>query len=344
MIRSDIRALSAYHVQDSTGLVKLDAMENPFVLPEEFRLRWAAQLSAVEVNRYPDASASELRQKIAERDGVDVEQILLGNGSDEIIQMLILASDKGACVSPSPTFVMYDVVSRWLRRDTASVALSADFDLNADKLLEACQREKAAMVFLACPNNPTGTMWPLETVMKISESFHGFVIIDEAYFPFASRNHLDLVGKNVLVLRTFSKMGMAGLRLGYLLGDAATIAHLNKVRMPYNINSLTQKSALFFLENVALFEAQISCICDERQRVFKAMKAMQGIDVFPSEANFLLFRVDDANTLFSELLTKKILIKNLHGNHPLLHQCLRVTIGTTEENNLFLAVLKEILS
>lgn len=344
MIRSDIRALSAYHVQDSTGLVKLDAMENPFVLPEEFRLRWAAQLSAVEVNRYPDASARELRQKIAERDGVDVEQILLGNGSDEIIQMLILASDKGACVSPSPTFVMYDVVSRWLRRDTASVALSADFDLNADKLLEVCQREKAAMVFLACPNNPTGTMWPLETVRKISESFRGFVIIDEAYFPFASRHHLDLVGKNVLVLRTFSKMGMAGLRLGYLLGDAATIAHLNKVRMPYNINSLTQKSALFFLENVALFEAQISCVCDERQRVFKAMKAMQGIDVFPSEANFLLFRVDDANTLFSELLTKKILIKNLHGNHPLLHQCLRVTIGTAEENNLFLAALKEILS
>ncbi|OIQ01104.1 MAG: histidinol-phosphate transaminase [Zetaproteobacteria bacterium CG2_30_46_52] len=344
MIRSDIRSLSAYHVQDSDGLIKLDAMENPFELPEEFRIHWAAHLSQTHVNRYPDASMLALREKIAARDGVSPEQILLGNGSDEIIQMLLLAADKGACLTPAPTFVMYDTVSRWLRRDTASVSLTADFDLNPDRFLKACTREKAAIVFLACPNNPTGNMWSFEAVKKIAEYFRGMVVIDEAYFPFASHDHLSLVGKNVLVLRTFSKMGFAGLRLGYLVGDADVIAHLNKVRMPYNINSLTQSTASFFLDHSALFDAQVSIIKDERTKVAKKLKSMKGVEVFASEANFLLFRVDDANTVFEQLLEKGILIKNMHSYHPLLRQCLRVTIGKVEENEAFIMAMKEILA
>lgn len=344
MIRSDIRALSAYHVQDSDGLIKLDAMENPFELPEAFRLAWAEHLAQTHVNRYPDASMLALREKIAQRDGVSPEQILLGNGSDEIIQMLLIAADKGACVTPAPTFVMYDAVSRWLKRDTASVSLTADFDLNPDRFLEACTREKAAIVFLACPNNPTGNMWPFESVKKIAEYFCGIVVIDEAYFPFASHDHLSLVGKNVLVLRTFSKMGFAGLRLGYLVGDADVIAHLNKVRMPYNINSLTQASALFFLAHSDMFDGQVSIIKDERAKVAKQLAAIVGVEVFPSEANFLLFRVADANSVFAQLSAQGILIKNMHGYHPLLRQCLRVTIGKTEENEVFMKVMKEILA
>ncbi|MDQ6989122.1 MAG: histidinol-phosphate transaminase, partial [Mariprofundaceae bacterium] len=323
MIRADIRSMAAYPVPNSDGLIKLDAMENPFPLPDALRLEWAKQLSEVAINRYPDADMLALRSKIAQRDGVAAEQVLLGNGSDEIIQMLLMASDSGACVVPSPSFVMYDVVSHWLKRPVATVTLNADFSLNAEAFLQVCHREKAAIVFLACPNNPTGNMWDVATVEKIASQFSGLVVIDEAYFPFADRHHLALIGKNVLILRTFSKMGLAGLRLGYVLGDAKLIQHLNKVRMPYNINSLSQTSALFLLEHADVFEAQVTTILRERKRVFAVLKEMSGVEVFDSQTNFLLLRVADADKVFQDVLHAGVLIKNMGKHHDLLRHCLR---------------------
>jgi len=341
MIRNDIRAMAAYPVPHSDGLIKLDAMENPFALPDDVKQQWASTVADVAINRYPDADMLALRSKIAARDGVKPEQVLLGNGSDEIIQMLLMATESGACVTPSPSFVMYDLVSHWLKRPVASMTLNADFSLNADAFLQACHREKAAIVFLACPNNPTGNMWDLATVQKICDQFSGLVVIDEAYFPFAERHHLDLIGDHVLVLRTFSKMGFAGLRLGYLLGDATFIKHLNKVRMPYNINSLTQASALFLLEHTEVFEQQVASIKAERKRVFDALKGMCGVEVFDSQANFLLLRVGDADQVFQRVLEAGVLIKNMSKHHDLLRNCLRITIGTEEENNQLLTALKE---
>ena len=199
------------------------------------------------------------------------------------------------------------------------------------------------IAFFACPNNPTGNLWPKDVLEKIIREFRGLVVIDEAYAPFAERTHTDLIAPNVLVLRTFSKMGWAGLRLGYALGDAAMIEDLNKVRMPYNINSLTQMSAKFLLKHIKVFDKQARDICHERSRLLAALMGMENIEVFPSQANFLLMRVPDAAAVFEGLKQKGVLIKNMHVQGGVLEQCLRVTVGTYEENQTFLQALKDVL-
>jgi len=343
MIRSDIKALAAYHVPDSSGMIKLDAMENPFPMPNALREQWGKVLADVDINRYPDADMAELRGKIAAHAGVNAEQILLGNGSDEIIQMILLTVCAGACVVPAPTFVMYDLISHWLKRPVATVPLSNNFSLDANHFLQACAREKAEVAFLACPNNPTGNLWPEETVRKIAEGFNGLLVIDEAYGPFAERNHTHLLADNVMVLRTFSKLGWAGLRLGYLIGEADQIAHLNKVRMPYNINALTQVSASFLLDNFDVFEQQACEIKVERERVIASLAGMDAVEVFPSQTNFVLIRVADADAVFEQLKQRNILIKNMNSARGLLANCLRITIGTSTENDTVLNALGEIL-
>jgi len=343
MIRGDIKALAAYHVPDSSGLIKLDAMENPFTMPADLRKKWMSRLETVDINRYPDAEMYALRQKIAKHEGVEPEQVLLGNGSDEIIQMLLIANVPGTCVIPGPTFVMYNLVSQWLKRPVATVPLAEDFTLKDEHFLQVCAREKAEIAFLACPNNPTGNLWSQERVEKIARGFGGLLVIDEAYGPFSERTHNYLITSNVMVLKTFSKVGWAGLRLGYLLGDAEVIAQVNKVRMPYNINALTQASADFLIDHFDLFEKQAAVIRDERERMAEALAEIDGIQVFPSQANFLLVRVEDANAVFEALKQAGILIKNMHGADRLLVNCLRITIGTEDENNAVLAALREIL-
>jgi len=344
MIRKDIRALSAYHVPDASGMTKLDAMENPFVLPEALRDAWAEELKKVDVNRYPDADMLALREMIAQREGLNANQVLLGNGSDEIIQMLLMANEPGTCVTPAPTFVMYSMISQWLKRSVATVPLNKDFSLDANTFLQVCAREKAVIAFLACPNNPTGNLWSMECVQKIIREFRGLVVIDEAYAPFSDRTHTDLIEPNVMVLRTFSKSGWAGLRLGYLLGDAESIEHLNKVRMPYNINSLTQASARFLLQHASVFDEQARDICHERSRMTAFLMSMDGVEVFPSQANFILIRVAEATAVFEALKARMILVKDMSSQGGLLKDCLRMTIGTQSENNAVIAALREILA
>jgi len=343
MIRNDIKALAAYHVPDSTGLIKLDAMENPFPMPEALQADWAACLSAVPINRYPDAEMAALRGKIASHAGVDADQILLGNGSDEIIQMIIMAVNPGTCVVPTPTFVMYDLISRWFKRPVASAPLGKDFNLNAEQFLQVCAREKAELAFLACPNNPTGNLWSEESIIRIAEGFDGLLVIDEAYGPFSERTHTHLLASNVMILRTFSKLGWAGLRLGYLIGEAGTITQLNKVRMPYNINTLTQAAANFLLDHFDHFETQAATIRTERERMIAALQRIDAVETFPSQANFILIRVADANAIFEQLKTRGILIKNMHGAGSLLANCLRITIGSPIENDAVLAAMDDIL-
>jgi len=343
MIRSDIKTLSAYHVPDSTGLIKLDAMENPFLLPDHLQPQWQACLGAVPINRYPDADMAVLRGKIAAHAGVHADQILLGNGSDEIIQMILMGIDAGTCVVPSPTFVMYELISRWLKRPVATIPLSKDFNLNPEQFLQICAREKAEVAFLACPNNPTGNLWEEESIIRIAKGFNGLLVIDEAYGPFSERNHIHLLASNILILRTFSKLGWAGLRLGYLIGEADTIAQLNKIRMPYNINALTQAAASFLLDHFDIFEQQAATIKAERERMIDALQAFDAVHVFPSQANFVLIRVEQANIIFEQLKAHGILIKNMHKAGDLLANCLRITIGNADENNALLAALDDIL-
>ncbi len=344
MIRKDIKSLSAYHVSDSSGLIKLDAMENPFQLPESLKESWDECLSSVDINRYPDADMAELRAKVAHHAGVNADQILLGNGSDEIIQMIIMAIDPGTCVVPAPTFVMYDLISRWFRRPVATVPLAKDFSLNANQFLQVCGREKAEIAFLACPNNPTGNLWPEETITRIANGFDGLLVIDEAYGPFSERSYTHLIAPNVLILRTFSKLGWAGLRLGYVIGETENITQLNKVRMPYNINALTQAAASFLLDHFDLFEMQAAEIKAERERMSNALHTFNGVKTFPSQANFILIHVLDADALFDQLKTRGILIKNMHGAGGLLSNCLRITIGSADENDAVLAAMDEIIN
>jgi len=341
MIRKDIIALSAYQVADSRGMIKLDAMENPYPMPNALHEGWQQMLANANIHRYPDADMVELRQKIAQLDGLNADQVLLGNGSDELIQMILMAADSGACAIPTPTFVMYQMLSRWLKRPVITLELDDDFGLDAQNLLRTCGREKAAVIFLACPNNPTGNMWPLETVRAVAQGFKGLLVIDEAYRPFADRTHTELIAPNVIVLRTFSKMGWAGLRLGYALGDANTIAHINKVRLPYNINSLTQQSALLLLRHRDLFGSQCMRIVEERQRMMARLAALDGVEPSPSQANFILLRVADAERSFAHLKSCGILVKNLHQANTVLAQCLRITIGTPEENDALIRAMEK---
>lgn len=343
MIRNDIKQLSAYHIPDARGLIKLNAMENPYPLPDTLRDEWVRHLHNLNINRYPDTKMDALRHAIADGEGLRADQVLLGNGSDEIIQLALIAVDRGACVIPRPTFVMYEIISRWLKRPVASVPLEKDFSLNADAFLRVCAREKAGIAFLACPNNPTGNMWPRSTIQQISDNFRGLLMIDEAYHPFANDTYTDMIDPHVMILRTFSKLGMAGLRLGYALGHPDTIGELNKVRLPYNINTLGQASVNFFLKHFHVFDEQTKKICRERDRLVGILENMTHVDPYPSRTNFILLRVPNAGFIFEALKQNGILVKNLHAEGDLLENCLRVTIGIPEENDQFVATLKEVI-
>jgi histidinol-phosphate aminotransferase len=345
LIRPEILVLSAYHVADATGLVKLDAMENPYRLPEDLRGRLAQRLAEAPINRYPDPRSPELKARL--RGGFSIParyDLLLGNGSDEIIQVLVQAVARPGAVllAVEPSFVMYRLIAGYCGMHYVGVPLKADFSLDEAALLEAIERHEPALVFLAYPNNPTGNAFDRDLMERVIAATSGLVVVDEAYHAFAGG--LSFLGAldrfdNLLVMRTVSKLGLAGLRLGYLIGDGRWLAELDKLRLPYNVNCLTQIAAEFALDHIDVLTAQAADIVAERGRVLQALAELPGVEVFPSQANFLLFRVADAGRCFSGLKARGVLIKNLHGAHPLLENCLRVTIGTPKENTAFLAAL-----
>ncbi len=350
-VRPEIRALSAYHVPDSAGLIKLDAMENPWPWPAELREAWLARLRKVPLNRYPDPHARALVEGLRQAMGIPAGQaVLLGNGSDELIQILCLAvAGAGRCVlAPAPSFVMYEMIARLAGMDFVGVPLRPDFSLDLPALRAAIERHRPALVFLAYPNNPTGNAWPREEVIAVLEAAPGLVVVDEAYEPFADDSFLGDLGRwpNLLVMRTLSKFGLAGLRLGYLSGPPDWLAEFDKLRLPYNINVLTQMTAAFALEHKAVFDGQAARIRAERARLAQALAALPGVTVFPSAANFLLLRVPAgrADALHAGLRAAGILVKNLSPAGGLLADCLRVTVGTPQENEALLAALRPLLA
>jgi len=349
-VRPEIRALGAYPVPDATGLVKLDAMENPWFWPRELRGHLGERLAAEPLNRYPDPHADALREILRERMGVPAGSgLLLGNGSDEIIQMLalLLGGPGRTILSLEPGFVMYRMISLFAGSRYLGLDLTPErFDIDLEALLDAIERERPALVFLACPNNPTGNLFAPAAVEAVLRAAPGVVVVDEAYSPFTDRSLLPRLPEfpNLLLMRTFSKMGLAGLRLGWIAGAPEWIAELDKVRLPYNINRLTQTAAHLALEHLDLFAQQTRAIREQRGRLFQALSRRPGLRVWPSEANFLLFRAPDGPGLFTRLRDHGVLLKNLHGAHPLLRDCLRVTVGTPEENQTFMRALDLCLS
>lgn len=344
IIRDEIRAISAYHVPDSAGLVKLDAMENPYALPAEVRAEIAQLAAAAALNRYPDPGAARLKARLREALGIAPDiGLLLGNGSDEIIQMLVMAVAKpGAVVmGVEPSFVMFRMIAMLCGVRFASVPLGADFALDADRFVAAMAEHQPALVFIAYPNNPTGNLFDAVAITRIIEAAPGLVVVDEAYHAFAGRSFMPRLRDhpNLLVMRTLSKSGLAGLRLGLLAGRDAWLTHVDKVRLPYNINVLTQLVAEQVLRHEALLAQQAAAIRSERTRLFAELGRMPGVRPFPSDANFILFRTVTAERVFNDLKRQGVLIKNLHGSHPALADCLRVTVGTPAENDRFLGAL-----
>ncbi len=351
LVRPEILALTAYQVPDAAGLIKLDAMENPYGLPEGLRQEWLERLAVVDVNRYPDPRGTHLREALRAAMGVPADMaLLLGNGSDEIIQMLCLtlARPGGKVLSVDPGFVMFRMIARFAGMDYVGVPLRVDdFALDKEAVLAALARERPVLTFLAYPNNPTGNLFDAGTLAEIIAAAPGLVVVDEAYAPFTDASFMDRLGDwpNLLVMRTVSKMGLAGLRLGLLAGPHPWLDQIDKTRLPYNINVLTQVSAAFVLGHKARFDEQTRLIRQERQRLFEALSALAGVYPYPSQANFILARFvpGRADGIFQALKARGILIKNLHGAHPLLADCLRVTVGTPEENDAFLAALAAVI-
>ncbi len=343
LVRPEIFALSAYAVAPARGMVKLDAMENPYPLPPAMRRELAERLAAVELNRYPEPNAPRLRELLIRRMQVPAGMdLLLGNGSDDLIQIvaLALARPGAAMMYPSPTFVMYSMNATFSGMRAIPVALREDFSFDADAFIARMRAERPALVFLACPNNPTGVLYPRADVRRVIEAAPGVVVVDEAYHVFAGETLMDDLPRyaNLFVLRTVSKLGLAGIRLGYLAGRPEWLAQFDKVRQVYNVNVLTQAAALFVLERLDVLEAQAAEIRAERERLGSALRAMQGVTVFPSRANFFLVRVRDAVRTYEALKRQGVLVRNLH---PALANCLRITVGTPDENRILLNALKE---
>jgi histidinol-phosphate aminotransferase len=343
--------MHAYAIQPSEGMVKLDAMENPFGLPPDVQQQLGQRLGQLAINRYPAERVNALRAALAQH--ADMPQgfdIMLGNGSDELISLLALACDvAGASVlAPVPGFVMYAMSAQLQGMPFHGVPLTADFELDEAAMLAAIDRHKPSIVYLAYPNNPTANLWNDETIENIvlaQGQQGGLVVMDEAYQPFASRSYIDRIQRHshVLLMRTLSKFGLAGVRLGYMIGPKALIAEIDKVRPPYNISVLNCECALFALEHAPIFAQQAQTLREERARLQRDLAALPGVQPFPSEANMILLRVPDATKTFEALRARKVLVKNVSKMHPLLANCLRLTVGTPQENTQLLAALKESL-
>ena len=349
LIRQEILALHAYHVPPASGMIKLDAMENPYLLPQEIRDEIAQLVANAAINRYPDAGAVDLKAGIAKVSNLPVGMdILLGNGSDEIIQLLALATAKPGAVllSVEPSFVMYKMIAAFVGMKYVGVPLAEDFSLDLPATLAAIKREQPALVFLAYPNNPTGNAFDAEAIKQIIQITPGLVVIDEAYYAFASDSFIPHLASynNLLVMRTFSKLGMAGLRLGFLAGATAWLGQLEKLRLPYNVGVLPQLVAAKLLAHHDVLLAQAESIKLERVKLLAKLSAINGIRAYPSQANFILFRVAHATQVFEGLKQRGVLIKNLNGGYPALADCLRVTVGTAEENQKFIAALQDTIN
>jgi len=346
VIRPEILRLLPYHVPSSSGMIKLDAMENPYSLPETLREEIAQLVTTIPANRYPDSNSGSLKASLRETMEIPMGMdIMLGNGSDEIIQIVALSLAKPGAVlmSVEPAFVMFRMIATYARMEYIGIPLKANFSLDLDLMLTAITKYQPAVIFIAYPNNPTGNLFDAEAVTRIIESAPGVVVVDEAYHAFADASFMDKLSEypNLLLMRTLSKLGLAGLRLGLLTGRPEWLMQLEKVRLPYNVGVLTQEVVRKILQYPDILQQQADAIKAERVVMSKYLNVLDGVEAFPSDANFILFRVSKASQVFSELKKCNILIKNLDGSHPLLKNCLRVTIGTPDENKQFLRVLQE---
>lgn len=351
-VRPQVRARQPYPVADSSGLLKLDQMENPYDWPSPaLREAWAAAFAAVTVNRYPDAQARELKTALRDYLGMASDApILLGNGSDEIIQMLmvVLGGPDRVVLAPEPSFVMYRSLAEMNGLTYVGVDLDPDtLTLDRAAMLRAIEVHQPALIFLASPNNPTGTLFAAEDLEAIIEAAPGLVVLDEAYGPFAGFSHWRWIERypQLLVMQTLSKLGYAGLRVGFVVGATEWLAELEKVRLPYNVGVLPQLATRLMLNERETLQRELAVILAERDRVTSLLAGWPGVRVWPSATNFLLVRIPgDAVAIHARMRELGVLVKCVARQHPLIAGCLRLTIATPEQNERCLAALQQALA
>lgn len=346
LVRLEVQALTPYSVLTFPNCqIRMDANENPYNLPLEIRQLLSKEMAGFSFNRYPDSEAQVLREVISVSLEVDKDMIILGNGSDELILYLLLTMDCQQVVYPLPTFAMYRLLGEINRLKPMGIPLGQGFKLDEQAILSSAN-QKQSIIFLSYPNNPTGNCFLEEKIIRIIENTSSLVIVDEAYYAFSKKSFLPLLEryKNLAILRSLSKIGLAGLRVGYLVAPSELVSQLLKVKLPYNLNSFSQLAAKLMLQNMELINPQLEQIIQERERMLLQMNRLEGLLAYPSQANFILFQplTKDSQTVFSQLIERGILIRHL----PQLYQSrdyLRVTVGSPEENEAFISSLREIL-
>lgn len=353
LIRDEMHDITPYDFPRTNATIKLDANESPYAIPDDLANALAQLLREVPLNRYPDSRASELRGLFAAELDVAPNQIVFGNGSDEFIPLLVQTFSKPRRGEtrirvgiPVPSFSMYRIAT------VASGALPLEFGLRDDFALDALVIQRAItggkpnVMFFARPNNPTGTLWDREVIEGILDRYPDvMVVVDEAYGEYASETMVDAISKypNLVVLRSMSKVGLAGIRLGVLVAQAEVAQAIEKVRMPFNVNALTQRAAMFLLgSHRDRLRERTNSILSERERLSVELAKRPGVQVFPSHANFVLARVPDTLALWKKLAEKGVLVRKFAAP-PVLTHCLRITVGSPEENDAFLKTLDTIM-
>ena len=347
LIRKEVLDQPGYRVDTTPCRIKMDAMESPFTIPSHLKEQLSEEMKKVPLNRYPEPGAPVIRKKFAKHYGVDAEMIMIGNGSDELIQTLCtaLVDSSSAVIVPLPTFVMYRIIAINTGRTVIEVPLDGAFDLDLDAILTHAAMKSPALIFISYPNNPTGNCFSHDKIKTIIEKANGIVVVDEAYGSFSGNTLVPWLKKydNLVILKTLSKVGLAAMRIGFLIGAPQLIHEFDKVRLPYNINSLSQASAGFYIDHMDTFLNQTKEIIQSREALFKALRKIDCVKPYPSKANFIFFSCDlDTDSVYEGLIQEGVLIKNL--NSPgVLRNCMRVTVGTLEENEEFLRAFKKVV-
>lgn len=348
MVKKDIRKLIAYKPEEISCPIRMEANENPYTINSSLKDSILDSISKVPLNRYPDSLATDLRDIISKKSGIKPENVLIGNGSDELIQMLITAfcEKEDKVLFPVPTFSMFGIIAKSLGVNKIEVPLDSEWDIDLAEVKKSHEMNLPKIIFLSTPNNPTGNCFSETKILDIMEKASSLVVVDEAYADFYGKTFIDQLNlsENLIILKTLSKIGMAGLRVGYLIASKEIIKILHKVRLPYNSNSLSQAAAKVILENNEIMESQVQKIIKGREFLLEELKKLQdegSITPFPSDANFILFRTNkNANVVHKKLTEEGVLVRNLNSEGP-LKNCLRVTVGLPEENEAFVKALKK---
>ena len=340
--------MSGYTLVQPDCPVKLNQNECPFDVPADLKQEIVDEALASNWGRYPGFVPGEVKAAIGKRHGLGPEHVLIGNGSNELIQAIFQAtvSAGDAVVLPAPTFTLYALMGRVAGADIRTVHLAADLNFDVDRLEEASAHSDVRLMVLCSPNNPTGSMITPEDTARIAKAAGGLVVVDEAYFEFGGVSCIELLDRlpNLVITRTFSKaLGAAGLRLGYLVADPDVVREIEKVKLPYNVNIISLMASKKLIAQEALIAERVSLIRSERQRVFEGLRGLHGIRPYSSHANFVLFEAErPVAEIFHGLIDRGVLIRDV-SRYPMLERGMRVTIGLPEENDAFLAALKEVL-